>query len=65
MDKVNDIQKDIEMTVMTDERWFYCSVFLLLIMAVTQVTKAMETRKQQKLKKLKKLTKTFNNEEVK
>lgn len=48
---------------MSDERWFYCSVVLLLIMAISHVSKTLEAQKQQKLKKLKKLNKTFAQQE--
>jgi len=57
MSSVSDSKTDIDTNFGQDERWFYCSILLILAMVFNQITRAMEARKTQKLKKLKKLNK--------
>ena len=40
-----------------DDRWFYCSVFLVIVVCILQIQRQMDQQKKEKLKKLKKLVK--------
>jgi len=40
-----------------DDKWFLCTVLLLILLVFSQVSKVMKERKNQKLKQLKKLVK--------
>ena len=41
----------------SDNPWFYCSVFLVIIVCILQIQRQMDQQKKEKLKKLKKLVK--------
>lgn len=64
MDKVNQVQQQLEEQVKTSssDQWFYCSVLLILLLIIFQISKVMEDKKRQKLKKLKKMSKIQQEE---
>ena len=41
----------------SDDKWFYCCIFLVVMVCFLQVSREMDLQKKEKLKKLKKLAK--------
>ena len=49
-----DIDADYDEPVKSnDNKWFLCTILLLVVLVMTQVTRVMEEKKRAKLKKLK------------
>ena len=48
----------------SDDRWFYCSIFLVIVVCILQIQRQMDQQKKEKLKKLKKLVKAEDQKQI-